>query len=137
MKKASLTVVICVVSFFACSLSALGQPPQQYQGGPVLRNFKIYPLYYGKWSNADIATQQTYLNGLAGYLSGNNKPAGEQATCKTTLPRLCPRSARSNAERACASGKAASTIGRSSPASIRRAISISCERLGSTSAPLE
>jgi len=78
MKKASLTVVICVVSFFACSLSALGQPPQQYQGGPVLRNFKIYPLYYGKWSNADIATQQTYLNGLAGFLSGNNKPAGEQ-----------------------------------------------------------
>jgi len=43
-----------------------------------LRTFKIYPLYYGPWSNADVTVQQNYLIGLAGYLSGLNKPANQQ-----------------------------------------------------------
>lgn len=36
----------------------------------------IYPLYYGNWSSADIATQQNFLTRLTAYLSGAYAPAG-------------------------------------------------------------
>jgi hypothetical protein len=50
----------------------------QYHGGPFLQNFTIHPLYMGKWSKADIATQQAFLTHLTDYISGDNAPAGEQ-----------------------------------------------------------
>lgn len=52
--------------------------PLQFHGGPVLANFTIYPLYLGKWSQADIDEQQAFLKNLTGYISGDNAPAGEQ-----------------------------------------------------------
>jgi hypothetical protein len=76
MKKVCLAVPFTILILF--TLNALCQTPQQYHGGPILRNLKIHPLYYGNWSSADITTQQNYLTGLTGYLSGNNKPAGKQ-----------------------------------------------------------
>src|SRR5262249_48545462 len=80
MKRLSLAIAISIVSLFVGSPAAWGQAhaPLQYHGGPVLRTFKTYPLYYGNWSSADITAQQNYLIGLAGYMSGNNKPAGQQ-----------------------------------------------------------
>jgi hypothetical protein len=63
-----------------CGGAAIAQPhaPLIYHGGPVLEKFRIFPLYYGNWSAADITTQQNYLVALAGYLSGSNAPAGQQ-----------------------------------------------------------
>jgi len=80
MKKLSPAVAIGILIVFTCSLPLRGDAhaPLQYHGGPILRTFKIYPLYYGNWSAADITAQQNYLIGLAGYLSGNNQPAGLQ-----------------------------------------------------------
>lgn len=52
--------------------------PLQYHGGPVLSNFTIYPLYLGKWSQAEIDTQQGFLENLAAYISGENTPSGQQ-----------------------------------------------------------
>jgi hypothetical protein len=52
--------------------------PLQYYGGPIMRTLRIYPLYYGNWSSAEINAQQQYLSGLAHYLSGDNRPAGQQ-----------------------------------------------------------
>ena len=52
--------------------------PLQYHGGRFLQTFKIYPLYYGKWAEADITTQQAYVVNLAAYMSGEGAPAGEQ-----------------------------------------------------------
>ena len=51
---------------------------------------------------------------------------------KTIFPRECPFSPRSNAWRACSSGSTVSTKARKRPVSIRRPISSSCVRLGST-----
>jgi hypothetical protein len=50
----------------------------EYRGGPVLDTFEIYPLYYGAWNQADIDTQQAYLENLSAYISGQNAPAGQQ-----------------------------------------------------------
>jgi hypothetical protein len=73
------TIAICIVGIFVSSLPVQSQhKPLQYHGGPVLRTFKIYPLYYGNWSNDDITAQQNYLEGLTGYMSGKNKPADQQ-----------------------------------------------------------
>ncbi len=60
------------------SCRADGHNPLQYHGGPILRSFKIYPLYYGKWSDDEISEQQNYLKGLTAYMSGDNNPAGQQ-----------------------------------------------------------
>src|SRR5207249_1853522 len=44
-----------------------------------LSNFRMIPLYYGKgWTAAAIAAQQSFLTGLAGYISGNGAPANQQ-----------------------------------------------------------
>ena len=51
---------------------------------------------------------------------------------KTIFPRECPFSSSSNAWRACSSGSTVSTKARKRPVSIRRPISSSCVRLGST-----
>jgi hypothetical protein len=48
-----------------------------YRGGPVLSSFTIYPLYYGSWSSAELTAQQSYLVGLASYLSGAYDPPGQ------------------------------------------------------------
>jgi hypothetical protein len=58
------------------SLQAQTIGPLSYHGGPVLSSFTIYPLYYGNWG--DTTSQQTYLKGLAAYISGHNAPAGQQ-----------------------------------------------------------
>jgi hypothetical protein len=72
-------IAICIVSIFVSNFSVLSQhKPLQYHGGPVLRSFKIYPLYYGTWNNDDITAQQNYLEGFAGYLSGKDKPTDQQ-----------------------------------------------------------
>ena len=71
---------IALASVLASSLPAWAQAhdPLQYSGGLVLRNFTIYPLYYGKWDTGDIKGKQDFLKGLAGYLSGQNAPIGQQ-----------------------------------------------------------
>src|ERR1700756_180978 len=58
------------------SLQAQTVSPLSYHGGPVLSSFTIYPLYYGNWG--DTTNQQTYLEGLTTYMSGQNAPAGQQ-----------------------------------------------------------
>jgi hypothetical protein len=74
----SLTVAAATI---LCALGAAGaagaQPntPLGYHGGPVLKTFTIYPLYYGSWSAADVTAHQSYLTGLAAYLSGQDAPA--------------------------------------------------------------
>src|SRR5713101_5040796 len=80
MKKLSPAVAIGMLIVFTCSLPLRGDAhaPLQYHGGPILRTFRIYPLYYGNWSNADITAQQNYLTGLTAYLSGKDEPAGQQ-----------------------------------------------------------
>jgi hypothetical protein len=56
--------------------------PLQYNGGPFLETFVIYPLYYGNWSQAEIAKQQDYIVNLAAYMSGKNAPANKQPVMK-------------------------------------------------------
>jgi hypothetical protein len=72
--------VIGVLGICIGSVPVWGQShtPLKYHGGPNLRTFRIYPLYYGKWSSADIKAQQNYLVGLTAYLSGKDEPAGQQ-----------------------------------------------------------
>ncbi len=73
----SLAVLAVILSFLA-GRSASAQP-LQYNGGPVLENFTIYPLYYGTgWSPGAIATHHDYLVNLAAYMSSENNPAFEQ-----------------------------------------------------------
>ncbi|SPF55501.1 hypothetical protein SBA4_7130001 [Candidatus Sulfopaludibacter sp. SbA4] len=71
---------IGVLSLLPGGRCAWSQPhlPLQYQGGPILKSFKIYPLYYGDWSAADINFQQAFLTNLTAYISGAYAPAGEQ-----------------------------------------------------------
>lgn len=66
----------------AGTASAQAHAPLKYYGGPILSTFKMYPLYYGTWTQADINTQQNYLTGLAAYLSGSGAPAGQQPMMK-------------------------------------------------------
>jgi hypothetical protein len=72
-----------IAALFVCSLftafarTAHANTPLQYHGGPVLASFRIYPVYYGQWSQADMTGTQAYLNGLATYMSGKNAPAGQ------------------------------------------------------------
>lgn len=70
--------LLVAIGFLASSGLAWGHAPLQYHGGPILRTFKIYPLYYGNWSAADISAQQNYLKGLTAYLSGKGRPAHRQ-----------------------------------------------------------
>jgi len=81
MKRLSLAFAIGILGVFVGRLPVWAQctqEPLQYHGGPILRTFRIYPLYYGNWSSTDINAQQRYLIGLAGYLSSQNAPAGQQ-----------------------------------------------------------
>lgn len=78
MKQSWLAVSIGILWICAGSEPLYANNPLQYHGGPVLRTFKIHPLYYGTWSSADITAQQNYLTGLTAYLSGNGEPAGQQ-----------------------------------------------------------
>jgi hypothetical protein len=69
--------------FGGAAAYAQSHAPLQYYGGPVLKNFQIFPLYYGNWSNkSDIDAQQAYLQGLAAYISGENAPSGQQPMMK-------------------------------------------------------
>lgn len=56
--------------------------PLKYHGGPVLETFKIYPLYWGHWSQKDKDAQQAYLRHLAAYMSGDNAPQGQEPVLK-------------------------------------------------------
>jgi hypothetical protein len=80
MKRIWLSAVVSVVGICASSLPVLGQEhaPLHYHGGPILKRFRIYPLYYGHWSSADITAQQNYLTGLTAYISGKDEPPGKQ-----------------------------------------------------------
>jgi hypothetical protein len=77
----SVVIGICILSLLAGGQPAYAQP-LQYHGGPVLETFRIYPLYYGDWSETEIKAQQEYLVNLAGYLSGKNAPASSQPMMK-------------------------------------------------------
>jgi hypothetical protein len=61
---------------------AQSHAPLQYRGGPVLETFRIYPLYYGNWTQSDINAKQSFLQGLAGYISGQNAPPFQQPMMK-------------------------------------------------------
>jgi hypothetical protein len=78
--RKSSAVAGCCLSLltFGLPIWAQSHAPLQYHGGPVLQSFRIYPLYYGNWSQADINAKQNFLNGLCAYLSGQNAPAFEQ-----------------------------------------------------------
>jgi len=92
----SLRIAIGILSILVVVLPGWAQPkcpagpgeseipcvPIQYHGGPFLQTFTIHPLYFGKWSKADIDTQQAFLTNLTGYISGENAPAGEQPVLK-------------------------------------------------------
>jgi hypothetical protein len=90
MKRIWLSAVIGVLGICAASVPVWGQSPMatpcpphaplRYHGGPILRTFRIYPLYYGTWSSAEIKAQQNYLVGLTAYLSGKDEPPGKQPT---------------------------------------------------------
>src|SRR5260370_12467149 len=75
----STALVIVVLSLLAGGRSAGAQahPWLEYKGGPVLATFKIYSLYWGQWTPAQIKAQQEYLTGLAAYISGVGAPTGE------------------------------------------------------------
>ena len=74
----------------AAALAASARPARaddvrilKYNGGPVLTSFKIHPLYYGKgWTTAMVDAQQSYLTGLAKYISGGFNPANQLPTTK-------------------------------------------------------
>ena len=76
----SAALAIVVLSLLCGGPSAWAQkhPPLEYKGGPVLKKFKIYSLYWGQWTPAEIKAQQAYLKGLAGYISGDGAPKGEE-----------------------------------------------------------
>lgn len=59
----------------------------QYHGGPILENWTIHPLYYGNWTEAEIATQQQYLTNLAAYISGAYRAPNTQPTLWQYGPR--------------------------------------------------
>jgi hypothetical protein len=72
--------------FAAALLSIVATPasaqftPLHYRGGTILPSPQIAPLYIGVgWTDADIATTQSYLQGLAGYLQGTAAPTGCQS----------------------------------------------------------
>jgi hypothetical protein len=56
--------------------------PLEYRCGPVLETFKIYPLYWGKWTPEQIKAQQEYLKGLTAYISGVGAPKGQEPTLR-------------------------------------------------------
>jgi hypothetical protein len=70
------------VALFGSAQARATPPPLEYSGGPILRSFTIYPLYYGNWTSSEIAAQQSFLQGLAGYISGQGAPAGQQPMTK-------------------------------------------------------
>ena len=76
----STALAIVVLSLLSGGPSAWAQshPPLVYKGGPVLARFKIYSLYWGKWTPAQISAQQEYLKSLTAYISGDNAPKGEE-----------------------------------------------------------
>ncbi|HYX67684.1 MAG TPA: hypothetical protein VE825_01015 [Terriglobales bacterium] len=76
----STALAIAVLSLLSGGQPAWAQkhPPLEHKGGPVLSNFKIYSLYWGQWTPAQIKAQQAYLKGLAGYISGVGSPKGEE-----------------------------------------------------------
>lgn len=59
------------------AVPAIAAYPLSYHGGPVLAEFRIYPLYYGVWSDPDITMHQNYLTGLAANMSGQGAPIGQ------------------------------------------------------------
>ncbi len=75
----STALAIVALSLLSGGRSAWAQrhPPLVYNGGPVLASFKIYSLYWGQWTPAQIQAQQEYLKSLTAYISGDDAPKGE------------------------------------------------------------
>src|SRR2546421_4852762 len=46
--------------------------------GPILATPELVSLYWGGFAQSEIDGMQAYLNGLAGYLSGQGTPAGQE-----------------------------------------------------------
>jgi hypothetical protein len=76
----STALAIVVLSLLSGGRSAWAQEhaPLEDKGGPVLATFKIYPLYWGQWTPAQIKAHQDYLKDLAAYISGVGAPKGEE-----------------------------------------------------------
>ena len=67
-----------ILSLVTTSTPSWAQPPLEYHGGRFLENFEIYPLFYGKWTDAEVDLLQAYVDGLAAYMSGKNAPDLQQ-----------------------------------------------------------
>ena len=46
--------------------------------GPILATPELVSLYWGGFAQAEIDGMQAYLNGFAGYLSGQGAPVGQE-----------------------------------------------------------
>jgi hypothetical protein len=67
----------------AAGPGALGSAPSSAPvlgAGPVTSSPKIFALYWGNFTGSQIATNQAYLEGLAGYASGVAAPGGQAPT---------------------------------------------------------
>jgi hypothetical protein len=77
-------IALSVLCGIGSSAQAQSHSRLIYYGGPVLKQFTIYPLYYGDWSSpldqAVMQAQYAYLKGLAAYLSGQGAPTGQRPT---------------------------------------------------------
>jgi hypothetical protein len=71
---------IGLVSLLTAGAASAAPVPLEYHGGPVLEHFTIHPLFYGGWTDAEIATWHDYLVNLAAYMSGEHAPANQQPT---------------------------------------------------------
>jgi len=80
--RSSVLLLISAFVVFSAGPVCASDDPLEYHGGPVLEKFTIYPLYYGGWTDAEIATWQNYLVDLAAYMSGDKAPAFEQPMMK-------------------------------------------------------
>ena len=50
--------------------------------GAVLAAPKIFALYWGNFTSTQVSGMQSYLTGLAGYVSGNGAPANQEPTVR-------------------------------------------------------
>jgi hypothetical protein len=94
MRKAErwpMALLVGILSVLAGGRAALAAPcktdptvlcPLEYHGGPILEKFKIYPLYYGVWTQAEIDEWQAYIVTVAAYMSGAAAPPFTQPMMK-------------------------------------------------------
>jgi hypothetical protein len=71
-------LIVVVIAILAQTRQSNAQTHIVYNGGPIIANAIIYPVYYGSaWTTAAINSQQSYLTNLTNYVSGAGAPAGQ------------------------------------------------------------